>query len=284
MKSTLRVRQHPVKSPDKGFSRLPEDPGQIEEYLAGERLYGDDFSGEQIAAWFADEKEATTEIRGPDWEYKYHALNRFHGFARLPKRGFSKVLSLGGGDGSELFPLIDRLDEITILEPSENLRPAVKARYCLPNSDGSIPFPDNTFDLITCLSVLHHIPNVSTVMRELHRCTARGGFVLLREPTISLGDWRKPRNGLSKHERGIPLRLMRELIQKTGFSVVSERKFCFAPIMYINRRLKKNVYESRFMLLVDSLFCKLPFWNLKYHAETIVQKIRPSAVFYVLTK
>lgn len=264
-------------------SRL-RNPGEIEECLEGKRLYGDEFSGEEVAAWFADEKEATTEIRGPDWQYKYHELNQFHAYERLPSRRFSNVLSLGGGDGSELLPIMDRLDRVTILESSENLRPAIKAQYVLPEPNGSIPFPDNTFDLITCLSVLHHIPNVSGVVREIYRCASAGGFVLLREPTISMGDWRKPREGLSKHERGIPLHLMRQLIQEVGFKVASERRFCFAPIMYLNRKLKKNFYGSRLMLRLDSMLCKLPIWNRRYHAETALEKFRPSGVFYVLRK
>lgn len=271
-------------NPPRDSFGVPGDPTEIEEYLAGQRLYGDDFSDEQIAAWFADEKEATTEIRGPEWKYEYHALNQFHGYDRLPDRRFSSVLSLGGGDGSEFLPIVERLDDITILEPSLNLRPAVKARFMPPRTDGSIPFPDNTFDLITCLSVLHHIPNVSAVMRELYRCTAAGGFVLLREPTISMGDWRRPREGLSKHERGIPLRLLRQLIKSIGFSLVSERRCCFAPIMYIGRKLRANAYESRVILLIDSIVCELPIWTNRYHANTLLEKFRPAAVFYVLTK
>jgi SAM-dependent methyltransferase len=273
-----------VNSSAENRSFRHRNPREIEECLEGKKLYGDEFSPDQVAAWFADEKEATTEIRGPDWQYKYHELNQFHGYDRLPARRFSNVLSLGGGDGSELLPLIDTLDRVTILESSEHLRPAIKAQYVLPETDGSIPFPENTFDLITCLSVLHHIPNVSRVIREIYRCADTGGFVLLREPTISMGDWRKPREGLSKHERGIPLHLMRQLIHDVGFNVISETRFCFAPIMYLNRKLKRNFYGSRFMLRLDSMLCKLPIWNGKYHAKTALEKFRPSGVFYVLTK
>jgi SAM-dependent methyltransferase len=279
----LRAGKNDVNSSAENLGRRPRHR-EIEDCLEGKRLYGDEFSGDEVAAWFADEREATTEIRGPDWQYKYHALNQFHGYERLPNRRFSNVLSLGGGDGSELLPLIDTLDAVTILEPSQNLRPAINAQYVFPKTDGSMPFPDNTFDLVTCLSVLHHIPNVSRVIREIYRCADAGGFVLLREPTISMGDWRKPREGVSKHERGIPLHLMRQLIQDVGFKVISERKFCFAPMMYLNRKLKKNLYDSRFMLRLDSMLCKLPIWTRKYHAKTALEKFRPSGVFYVLTK
>lgn len=264
--------------------RLPEDPDEIEECLAGKKLYGDDFSDEQIAAWFADEKEATTAIRGTEWRYQYYALNRFYGYAKLPDRIFCNVLSLGGGDGSEFLPVVERLGKITILEPSENLRPVVRANYVRPTADGSMPFPDNTFDLVTAFSVLHHVPNVSTVIRELYRCTKPGGSVLMREPIVSMGDWRRPRVGLSKHERGIPLHLLRLFIKNAGFHVVSESKCCFTPIMFLNRKLHTEAYNSRLVVFLDFIISNFPCWPQKYHTDTFLGKFRSTGVFCVLVK
>lgn len=263
---------------------LPEDAHETEECLNGQKLYGDDFSGEQIAAWVADEKEATTSIRGPNWRYSYHALNMFHAYKKLSARTFSNVLSLGGGDGSEFLPVLDRVGKITILEPSEALRPVVTASYLRPNTDGSIPFPDNTFDLVTVFSVLHHVPNVSAVIKELYRCTKPGSSLLLREPIISMGDWRRPRPGLSKHERGIPLHLLRCFVGSAGFRIVSESKCCFAPIVLLNRIFGAEAYNSQLIVLVDSLLSRFPFWPNKYHADNFVSKFRPTDVFFVLAK
>ena len=266
------------------FDSLPEDPREIKECLDGTKLYGDDFSSGQIAAWFSEEKEATTVIRGAKWKYPYHALNIFHGYEKLPDQRFSNVLSLGGGDGSEFLPLIERLGKITILEPSENLQPVVRANFIVPSVDGSIPFPDDTFDLVTVFSVLHHVPNVSAVIKELYRCTSPSGSLLLREPIISMGDWRKPRVGLSKHERGIPLHLLRRFIRTAGFRIVSESKCCFTPILFLNRKFHTDAYNSQLVVILDWIISKFPFWPRKYHGETFLSKIRPTGVFYVLRK
>jgi ubiquinone/menaquinone biosynthesis C-methylase UbiE len=51
-----------------------------------------------------------------------------------------------------------------------------------PSTDGALPFPDASFDLVTCLGVLHHIPKVSFALCELYRCLTPGGFALVREP------------------------------------------------------------------------------------------------------
>ncbi len=256
----------------------------VEQYFSGQELIGEDFCAKDIAQWLADEKEATSNIRGTEWKYAYHALNWFHGYRKIPKKTFSSSLSFGGGDGSELLPILDRLEEVRVLEPSESVKPTINAKYIAPCADGSLPFADSTFELITCLSALHHVPNVSTIIKELYRCTMSGGFVLLREPIISMGDWRKPRPGLSKHERGIPLYLLRSFIERAGFRVMSESKCCFAPLMYVNRKLHARGYNSRLLVLLDYILSSLSIWPAKYHAKSSFDKFRPMGVFYLLTK
>jgi len=253
-------------------------------YLSGEALIGDDFKAEEIAQWFADEKEACFEIRGGMDEYPYHARNWFYGYRKLPRGKFRNVLCFGGGTGVELLPIADRLGEVTILEPSSNFRAVIEASYATPNVDGSMSFPDDTFDLVTCIGVLHHIPNVSTVIKELHRCTSRGGIALITEPITSMGDWMLPRVGLSKHERGIPPQLFRSFIENAGFEIVSESKCGFAPINYIARKLDLRPYNSSLLVRLDQVLSALPFLSTKYHATTVLEKLRATSVFYVLRK
>src|SRR5439155_350113 len=53
----------------------------------------------------------------------------------------------------------------------------------------SIPYDDNTFDLVVGHAVLHHIPDVELAMREILRVLKPGGrFVFAGEPTEK-GDW-----------------------------------------------------------------------------------------------
>lgn len=45
-----------------------------------------------------------------------------------------------------------------------------------------LPFPDDTFDFVTCQTVLMHIPDPEMAIREMVRVTRSGGVVCLAEP------------------------------------------------------------------------------------------------------
>jgi SAM-dependent methyltransferase len=46
----------------------------------------------------------------------------------------------------------------------------------------ALDLPDGAFDAIICSHVLEHVPDDAAAMRELHRVTAAGGFVLVMVP------------------------------------------------------------------------------------------------------
>jgi len=69
---------------------------------------------------------------------------------------------------------------------------------------GDIPMRGESADLVICLGVLHHIPNVSHVFAEMARVLRPVAKMVVREPICSMGDWRRPRRGLTRNERGIP--------------------------------------------------------------------------------
>jgi SAM-dependent methyltransferase len=283
---TVREANRPQRSGVQSPSPQPRSLGNsdLDRYFSGRALIGDDFTAGEIAEWFADEREACFEIRGGLKKYPYHAKNWLYGYRKLPRKKFNNVLCFGGGNGVELLPIADRLGQVTILEPSSNFKAVIEATYATPNVDGSMSFRDNTFDLVTCFGVLHHIPNVSRIIRELYRCMAKDGILLLTEPVNSMGDWRLPRAGLSKHERGIPLHLFRLFIKNAGFDVVSENQCGFAPINYVARTLNINPYNSSLLVFIDRVLCALPFLSTKYHATTALEKVRATSVFYVLKK
>jgi SAM-dependent methyltransferase len=259
---------------------------------AGLQLHGDDFTPEQIEAWHADEQEAYAELKARDpagQRYAYHALNGFHGFRFLPQGPFQHVLGFGSAAGHELLPLAGRIRRLTIVEPSG----ACDARQVLrdvptetlrPAADGTLAFPSGTFDLVTCLGVLHHIPNVSHVLGELHRCLHPRGLALVREPIVSLGDWRRARPGLTKRERGIPLGIFREMIERTGFVVRHERFCVFRGLALLGQKLGSLPYNNLLLTRLDHVCARLLRWNLRYHATTRLGKLRPTSVYYVLAR
>lgn len=278
--------------------RGPAPDPRVELALAGQALYGDDFSSAEIAQWFEDEREgyfnlyyrhagppAATSTASP---YAYEALARLHGFGHLPEREYSHALGIGSASGAELLPVQQRSARITVLEPADGFAvtelQGKPVAYVKPNASGLMPFGDASFDLIVCFSVLHHIPNVSTVVHEMHRVLRPGGHVLLREPTHSMGDWRQRRRGLTPHERGIPLAVFRGIVQGAGFEVIKETRCMFSLTGRLGPLLRRPVWTVDWVVHLDAWLCRLPLWPGRYHATRLWHKFRPTGVAYVLEK
>lgn len=261
----------------------------LKEYFSGKKLYGDDFNPNQIKEWFEDEKEGYSGlIKDKKQKYECHQINKIYGYDRLKRvKKFKRVLSFGGSTGEELLPIIDRAEEIYIIEPSKKLRvkkiKGKPVKYITPQPNGKIKFKDNYFDLITCFSVLHHIPNLSDIFREFVRILRPGGFLLIREPIVSMGDWRKPRKGLTKRERGIPEKIFEELIRDSELKVIYRGKIMFPLLRRINLRELRGG-NSKVMVYLDNLLSRAFSWNDRYHSTRFYHKLRPQSIFYVLKK
>lgn len=264
----------------------------INSFFSGDKLYGDDFSYEEIKQWHEDEKEGYANLGSKDREnynYSYHQLNTQEGFQFIKNRNFNNVLGVGSAYGDEFKPIINNLNNITILDPSDafsNTKEVLNTpvNYVKPNIDGRLDFQNNSFDLITSLGVMHHIPNITYVLNECFRCLKPNGIMLLREPIISMGDWRKPRLSLTKNERGIPIKILDNILLNAGFKLI-KRNLCMFPLIpKISNKFGYPAYNSLILTKLDKLFCTLFFWNKKYHRKTVLDKLGPSNVYYVLTK
>jgi 2-polyprenyl-3-methyl-5-hydroxy-6-metoxy-1,4-benzoquinol methylase len=263
----------------------------ILECLKGSRLYGDDFGPSELREWYeaetADYFNAYEKDR-PRPPYGYHALNHYHGFRFLPTTQFADVLGFGSGNGNELRPIVRQSGRITIIDSSEqytsSVMDGVAIDYVKPRIDGKMSFSDGSFDLICCFSALHHVPNVSTVLREFYRCMRPNAFALLREPVVSMGDWRRPRTGLTRNERGIPAALFSRMLEASGFRTVRERLCMCTLTPYLARPLRGPAYNYKSITRIDAFLSALLKHNNRYHPVTILQKARPVSIFYVLQK
>lgn len=183
---------------------------------------------------------------------------------------------------------MSRVQAVTILDPSdafvrESIQ-GVPATYIKPNWDGRMPVPDNTFDLIICFGVLHHIPNVSFVVSEMTRTLKPGGYMSIREPIVSMGDWTKPRPGMTRRERGIPLAVLKNIIQSCKLDTTYFSLIDFQLTRHVFRPFVKEVFDSPFAVWFDEVMASLFSWNLRYHARNTLQKFRPASACFVLRK
>jgi SAM-dependent methyltransferase len=259
--------------------------------LDGARIHGDEFDAGQLAEWYADEREAYVELvksRGGPYAYGYHALNTLHGYRRLPAGQFSRVLGLGSSYGDEFLPLIARIDHITVVESSATYANTsihgVPCTYVAACESGKLPLESDAFDLITSLGCLHHVPNVTALVHELARVLRPGGYLLVREPITSMGDWRRPRAGLTRRERGIPLACWKEVATRTGLSV-ERLALCMLPgLAKACDRLGLSAYNSMALARVDAALCRLLSRNVTYHRTLLREKIAPTSAFLVLRR
>jgi SAM-dependent methyltransferase len=261
-------------------------------YFAGKQLYGDDFSIEQIREWFADEAEGYADLGArekPEYSYGYHRLNQFHAFNLLRGRQFDHALGIGSAYGDEFRPIATQIRRITILDPSEAFAGVTEifgtpCTHQKPEVSGDIAFGSGSFDLIVSLGALHHIPNVSHVISECYRCLRPKGLMILREPILSMGDWRKPRIGLTRRERGIPAEILDGIVRRAGFTV-RRRSLCdFPPIPRVAGKFGLAAYNNYVLTLMDALVSRAFSWNIKYHRTRLHEKLAPSSAFYVLEK
>ena len=226
-----------------------------------------------------------------EYRYNYHNLNLVHGYNKIKSKTLENALGLGSAYGFEFEPIINRISNITIIEPSDllinNKIGGLIPRYVKPNVNGDLPFNDNSFEIITCFSTLHHIPNVSYVISELIRVLKPNCYLLIREPIISMGDWRNHRNGLTKNERGIPLEIFDKIFRLHKVEVVSKQHHFTATAMLqrtFGFLFKHPIFSYKSYIILDKFISKILSFNTKYHATNKLQRISPQAIFYVIKK
>ena len=272
-------------------------PRYLEECFAGNRLYGDDFGLELLEEWFASESGAYQALgsgsveAGDSGSYPYHAINRWHGYRHLETSDFKHVVCLGGGDAEEVTGAGIRAESTTVVEP---LIPSIdtlnrdsgtpKINYVKALASGDLKIDDESVDLLTSFGTLHHIANVSHVLDEVARCLRPGGTMLIREPIVSMGDWTKPRAGLTSMERGIPLRLLLASIERAGLEVSRAAPCMFGPVVRAQGVVRRSLINHRTVVIFDSLLSRISRWNLHYRSSNVLQKIAPSNIAIVARK
>lgn len=260
-------------------------------FFSGARLYGDDFEGARLEAWYDEELCAYFELvrREGDYTYGDEALNRHHGFGRLAPRRFRHGLAFGCARGDDVLPIASQVERFTAIEPARewwsDAIGGTPARYLAPRASGDLPLADASVDLVVSFGVLHHIANVSHVLAEIGRVAMPGALFLLREPIVSMGDWRGPRRNLTKNERGLPLAWLEGELARSGFAI-RRRAFCMFPAIPVLARWlgRGSAYASPALVRLDDLASRLMAWNRAYHRDTLAKKLGPRCAFYILEK
>lgn len=253
----------------------------------GTHLWGDDLDQLELESWFADEQRAAAAAANADGlddgdDYAWWEQQRFHVFSKLPARRWSHVLGFGSGSGAELLPV--DAERITILEAVPRRQPHAGVRcpvtYAQAQASGDLALPDGAVDLVVCFGALHHVANVSYVLREFARVAAGGGYLCLGEPIIGMGTEPAERRGLTPHERGLPLPWLRQAVDSAGWAIKAETLAVF-PVVARLWRGRGSPWNSRTLVRLDATLCSVLRARVRYHATNRSQKLRPTSVYMV---
>lgn len=108
----------------------------------------------------------------------------------MDARGACRVLEVGAGHGTFTDNLVASGAEVVVTEMSAPSAARLRARFrhnprvrVLVDPEGAGPPPDERFDLVVCLSVLHHIPDYAgAVARYVAQIDDGGAFVSFQDP------------------------------------------------------------------------------------------------------
>ncbi len=115
--------------------------------------------------------------------------------AMLNPKNTEKALDLGTGPGFVAFRMAEKVSISVGLDFTENMLD-IAARKALSVSNTvfvkgdatSIPFPDETFDIVTCRRAAHHIKNKEKLIKEVRRVLKKDGKFGLTDNLKPIGD------------------------------------------------------------------------------------------------
>ncbi|MEX0922812.1 MAG: class I SAM-dependent methyltransferase [Rhodovibrionaceae bacterium] len=113
-----------------------------------------------------------------------------------------EVLDLGCNNGYGTAILAERALKVCGVDVSHSAVEAARSRHAAANIDykvvdgGSLPFSDDSFDLVTSFQVIEHVDNVDSYLREISRVLRKDGHAVFTTPNrcIRLRKGQRPWN------------------------------------------------------------------------------------------
>ncbi len=128
--------------------------------------------------------KATLAVDEHHWWYRGRRRIIRAELDRLPLPADARVLDAGCGSGRTLQELVD-YGQVSGLELNTEAAELARERGLGEVVIGrleELPWDDSTFDLITCLDVIEHVPDDVAALVELRRVCRPGGWLLVTGP------------------------------------------------------------------------------------------------------
>jgi SAM-dependent methyltransferase len=186
------------------------------------------------------------ELAEHEYEHANDKMDRVHtqrfreAIKRLPIRESSTVLNIWSrvGDGVPFlreafgsFELVNAELSLQMLKASRKLNPGEDH---VQTSLHSLPFPDESFDVVMSLETLEHVPDPLLFLREIERILVEGGTLVMSLPP-SAAEWTSVVNNLLKFHHGEgPHRFLapsevREMLREAGLQLLDYTGTLFLP-------------------------------------------------------
>jgi SAM-dependent methyltransferase len=137
----------------------------------------------------------------------------------------SQILDAGCGSGRTMQLLAD-YGHVSGVELSEQAAAVARQRGLGPVEIGQVetlPWPDASFDLITCLDVVEHTPDERVTLAELLRVCRPGGYLLVTVPAYE-ALWSR-HDEISRHYRRYSRHTLRRAATAVGWEPVRLTSF-----------------------------------------------------------
>ncbi len=168
-----------------------------------------------------------------------------------------KILDVGCGTGGN-FPFLRTYGEVEGCDYSEEA-----LRYCqlrglkeVRQADiCDLPYPERSFDLVTCLDVIEHIRLDHVAFRELNRVLADGGLLLVTLPAMPrlYSDF----DCLAGHLRRYTREDVERILRRSGFEKVRMTCYTFLTHPLVKAYIKLGDFtggKARYTHGMDTLF------------------------------
>ena len=149
---------------------------------------------------------------------------------RLELAAGAEILDAGCGSGRTLQELVD-YGTVHGIELDPDAAAHARGRDCGEVREGrleELPWPDDRFDLITCLDVIEHTPDDRVTLRELRRVCKPGGYLLVTVPAYQ-ALW-SAHDEANHHFRRYNRRMLRVAASESGWRV--ERLTSFNTLLF----------------------------------------------------
>jgi len=181
----------------------------------------------------ADENRARFDRMAAEWDGNPMRVNLARAVvntirATVPLHAEMRALDFGAGTGLVTLGLLPCVAEVTAVDASaemlrvldEKLRAQHISQVQTLSCDISrTPLPANQFDLVVSSMVLHHLPDVASVLQRLRPCLRPSGWIALADLDTEDGSFHADMTGV--YHQGLDRGAVCHWLEQAGFSAVA---------------------------------------------------------------